>query len=37
MEKLERVRFLKLLEETKGAWADSRKSDLNTLKLWKTI
>ena len=29
-EKLERERFLKLLEETKGAWGDSRHPDLKT-------
>jgi hypothetical protein len=28
LEKLERERFLKILEETRGAWADKRHPDL---------
>jgi hypothetical protein len=31
-EKLERERFLKSLDETQGAWADSRHPDLKTAK-----
>ena len=30
LEKLERERFLKILEETRGAWADKRHPDLRS-------
>jgi len=32
MEKLEREKFLKVLEETKGAWSDKRHPELKTSK-----
>ena len=32
IEKLEREKFLKVLEETKGAWSDKRHPELKTSK-----
>jgi metal-responsive CopG/Arc/MetJ family transcriptional regulator len=31
-EKLERVRFLKILDETQGAWSDKNHPDLKTVR-----